>query len=228
MYCQSVVFASAQELVLCTEMADYYRCIISLSNSLIGALHHSPGLTSSLQSHSGILLAVASKLKHELLFKECLVHISGIWCVDALQPVQGPTDPVLHKIVNNACNDIYQKIENFEANYLAFGVNYLSHQWFAYTQKLADITLKTIDDKTDEVVLPAYYRALAHAVDMDELPKDLMRLLEPLLKNNLQFSKAGPEAFQSGGSLFSRFLCADIEHDELPWNVGNSKRKRED
>jgi hypothetical protein len=222
MYCQPIVFACPEQLVLCTEMADYYRCLKCLSSALADALIRTPNMSYWVQRQSCTLLQVAHKLKHKLLFKECLVHVTGPWDIENLPRAKDLTDPVLIKIALRARDDIYQKIGRFEANLLHLAVKDYPYNWDKSSKKIRSMAMSTLHPGKCEIVLPAYYRALADAADKQDIPKDILRFLEPLTKNNLKFGNLDPGSFQAQGCYYDCFLCADIEDEDLPWIAGNS------
>jgi hypothetical protein len=219
MYNQPIIISSANHLELCTEMADYYRCIPCLSVALDGSFLRSPKLTSSLQETCVQLLPVATKLQNKYLFKECLIHVVGPWDSPRSQYLD---DPVLIQIAQKTRDEILLKITACRIeifNQLVSKVNpTIQAQSTNFANPASEASWR--DHGSNKVILPQYFRAVYENA-VDALPDSLETYLSGLLKNNLIFDRSG---FQSGdirGCYAACFLCADISDEHLPWSIKN-------
>jgi hypothetical protein len=151
MYNQPILISSAHHLKLCTEMADYYRCIPCLSTALDGSLLASPKLTASLQRDCCKLLPVAKKLQNKILFKECLVHVVGPWNSPQSQSLE---DPVLVRIASRARDEILIKIAEFQIDVLNRMEGEASREMSYYGGLLLQPTSSGKESGTNRVVFP--------------------------------------------------------------------------
>jgi hypothetical protein len=62
-----------------TELGDYYRGLPILSRTLNGAFVSSPGLVDCIRRHHYSTLPLAVKLRHTVLFRECIVWLVSSW-----------------------------------------------------------------------------------------------------------------------------------------------------
>jgi hypothetical protein len=216
MYNQAIVISSADHLKICTQMADYYRCIPCLSVSLDGSLLSSPGLTSSLPRDCCELLTVATKLKNKLLFKECLIHVVGPWSSPRSQSLE---DPLLIQIAQATREEILLKIGEFQIELLNVMASLTPQTMNLYASRTFNPASNAKDNDTKKVILPQYYRAIYNASTIGELPYSLVPHLSGLMANNLSFDKTGFLSGQVKGIYVASFLCADIRDEELPWST---------
>jgi hypothetical protein len=221
MYNQPIVISSADHLKICTEMADYYRCIPCLSVALDGSLLASPGLTGPLQRDCCELLPVAQKLQNKILFKECLIHVVGPWSSPRSRNLK---DPVLIQIAQRAREDILMKIGEFQTNLLDQMAGGDSRNMSTYGSHLLLPAVRAKDFRTKKVRLPEYYRAIYNAALNNHLPAELASYLSGLMANNLSLDKSGFLPGQNNTIYAACFLCDDIRDEDLPWSTEETEQ----
>lgn len=120
---------TADELKRLTRLADYYCTLPVVSGTLTGALFRSSMFESSgsrydaavdckCHDDSVSLLLLARKLRHGLLFRECLIHTVGRW--DSLPDIekrQIEEDPKLYTLVQTNLKSCMSFLPRLKAHY---------------------------------------------------------------------------------------------------------------
>ncbi|TVY78166.1 hypothetical protein LSUE1_G004190 [Lachnellula suecica] len=103
-------------LIVLTRQADYYCALPAVSNSLGNAILNSKGFQGhTLWNHCPELLPIAIKLRHGLLFKDCITLCLGPWN----EPFRHKFDDLkLRKLAQNLHNQIAAKIGDFHQDIL--------------------------------------------------------------------------------------------------------------
>ncbi|CAG8980149.1 hypothetical protein HYALB_00013504 [Hymenoscyphus albidus] len=74
---KGIIIESAAHLAVCTQLADYYRCLPILSQAVSSSLMDSTAFVESIADECCNLLETAARFRNKLLFKECLIHLTG-------------------------------------------------------------------------------------------------------------------------------------------------------
>lgn len=77
MYDMLMAVGTSGQLALATKHAERYKCLPIFSSAVTAALPNSPKLLSSIPTDCASLLEIARKLRIGVLFKECLLHLTG-------------------------------------------------------------------------------------------------------------------------------------------------------
>jgi hypothetical protein len=193
------------------QMADYYCALPALSASLSGALFHSPKFRSTIGDFSTKLLGLATKLRHEVLFRECLIHVLGPWKKPRYKAISNPNlYNIAQAAYNKMCADFVSCQQ--EASHILFEgpLNEVSQ----VTRKTREILKLT--NQGDGFWMPAYYAALQGSLDILRYGKNFPAL-ESLLSNNLVLDPFG----ETGVGKYTDFFLCGIDV-ELPWDKTES------
>ncbi|TGO15335.1 hypothetical protein BTUL_0041g00190 [Botrytis tulipae] len=218
---------TADELKRLTCLADYYCALPVVSGTLTGALFRSSMFEASAPEYgapvdcechdeSVSLLLVARKLRHGLLFRECLIHTVGRW--DSLSDIekrQIEEDPKLYTLVQIKLKVLYELLAKTQGKLL----------WTVFQGKFN--VLKTAVGRSYPTPSiggsVSMYKALSEERSFYDLIKKvetmgLAHLMFSLLKNNLALGCSRQDPGKVGGIFEKTFLCTEIEDNELPWD----------
>jgi hypothetical protein len=92
-----------------TLLADYYCALPILSRTLTRAFPLSPTFVDDIKDYAERILPIAAKLRHAVLFRECIVFLAGDWLEGPNQAIE-VADHKLSKIARNASHGIAAKI----------------------------------------------------------------------------------------------------------------------
>jgi hypothetical protein len=199
-----------EELILMTDLADYYRALPALSKSLYRALYENTefGVAGRKPELILKLLDASCKLRFPALFRECVVLLAGKW--DNEQADLSGCDRNIQKLIIAARHGISNKIAKAHEEILR-----LSSEYPNLSKEIRRVKLET--------GLPEYYRDLHRGYvrydeDCDYGDKTglVECILQPLLENNLKFDGRDELAGSDCGFLVY-FLCATIDDEDLPW-----------
>jgi hypothetical protein len=209
-YNESYQLENTDQLCLMTKLADYYFALPALSKSLMWPLMAS---NINIASEAFDLIEAAAKLRHSPLYKDCIIYLAGRWIEndcptgDELYQLNGPS----HLVALSKRNEIYRSIAN--AQQLIFQLE----------QKSPCIqTIKGTLKLQDGFFLPGYYHRLSDAsyearrpgTNREQYRSCLHSAISPLVKDHLFFK----QHYGPGDDLYENyFLCAYVDHDDLPW-----------
>jgi hypothetical protein len=208
------------ELTSLTSLADYYCALPIVSRTLDSAFYISPNFDRILLYDPCEVFTAAAKLRNAMLFRDSLIFVTGPWSDPAYKTL---SDPKLKKIARRARAEVAAKVGEAEGTitsrrlYEATAVNgggYIEKAYFWVAVNNAHFA------HTDETCLPSIYRDL-YAFDLKEENKLInffVPILRELLENKLVLGERGSKLL-SHGILIDYFLCAEIEDEDLPWDV---------
>lgn len=190
------------------QMAEDYCALPALSASLSGALFHSPKFRSNIGHFSTKLLGLAIKLRHEVLFRECLVHVLGPWKKPRYKAIFNPN---LYNIAQAAYNKMCADLVSCQQE-----ISHIICEWPPNEVTRQTWEILKLTDQGDGISMPAYYAALQKSLDILCYGKSFPTL-ERLLSNNLVLDPFGETGVDNYTDFF---LCGtDVE---LPWNQTES------
>ncbi|ESZ92598.1 hypothetical protein SBOR_7015 [Sclerotinia borealis F-4128] len=224
---KSYTIQDTDQLSRLTRLADYYCALPVVSGTLTGALLRSPMFTilksgkkdagCECQKEARTLLVLTRKLRHQLLFKECLIHTVTSWDNDTTPP-EDPIkqDKELHNLVMLKLGALYASIAKAQQGILAAA--------FRDCDVTCGLSIGDADfDLNDVTHSVRFFRKFNCTVsDPEHYPNfddaNTTNTIISLLKNNLTLDWTGDEPGEEG--IYKRsFLCTDIEDDEYPWDL---------
>lgn len=230
--------SSFQELVSITRLAEQFSALPSLSSSLYVALWHSPVLVSEIRKYRREMLLLAMKLKHRLLFREALIHVVSTWKgYDRMFEGKYRLICTVTKAYNGVCEKV------LKVNQEVFAV-LAREQDGAYARMKEDVyaVLQGMDRSESLMGNRLLYERLRvqvaekrdfagylpdpHKVQKAEVQETLKGLrdsLRVLLSSKLALERTFGGMMGAEGELEEdlkmSFLCADIEDEDLPWDL---------
>jgi len=209
-YGESYRLEDTDQLRLMTKLADYYFALPALSKSLMRPLMAS---NINIASEAFYLIEVATKLRHSPLYRDCIIYLAGRWTEkdcstgDEIHQLGDPG----YEVALRKRNEIYRSIA--DAQQLIFHIE----------QKSPCIqTIKGTLKLQDGFFLPGYYHRLSDAsydahrpgTNREHYRLCLHSAISPLVKDHLFFK----QHYGPGDDLYENyFLCAYVDHDDLPW-----------
>ncbi|CAG8962363.1 hypothetical protein HYFRA_00014160 [Hymenoscyphus fraxineus] len=216
MYNSPIVIYSFDHLIKVTALADYYRCLPTLSVAVSASLCSSPScLTINLPENSLELLDVAAKLRNKVLFKECLIYLVGSFHETKYRSIQNKT---LRCLAEQAHRSLKLKIAelHFKTLDMLADSDPRVHDFYNDLGAFSMALTWTTKDHMRRAQLPRLYKALLEKLECEGGPTWYCLILESALKSNLRLNTSA----QAGvGKFEDTFLCAEISDDMLPWDV---------
>lgn len=196
MYQKPYEITSTEHLQEITTLADFYRCLPVVSNSLYSAFFRSPKFLANVKEDREILLELSCKLRHRELFNDCLVLISGYWPPDESAFTINIEDTRLLTLAENVRNRVgtvlarnIQKIL-IDTKYTGQGGDYL---------KAAVCST--------EGSLVKYHVRLQVRLFRSDITKDIT-------KSNLKLYDTS--AVAGKGKYIHNFLCVELKEEDIP------------
>jgi hypothetical protein len=213
-YLRPYKIESCAELTCLTSLADYYCALPILSRTLDSALYISFDFVESIWCNPCEVFVAAAKLRNALLFRDCLICLTGPW---SEPEYEGLLDPRLKKIARRSYAEIGVKVAHAERKItehrLQEVVNGKRHVDKAYTSvALNNAPFREIEG----IYLPSIYRDLSKS-DSKERNFSFIPILRELLENKLVLGGRGNQLLGCG-DLYDYFLCAEIKDEDLPWD----------
>ncbi|KAH7355137.1 hypothetical protein BKA65DRAFT_581836, partial [Rhexocercosporidium sp. MPI-PUGE-AT-0058] len=217
MYNQPYKFRFFEEIKVLTRIADFYCALPIVSGTLTSALMKSRIFEADALSFSDAcgdleLIIVAKKLRNAELFRGCFVHEVGKYQYKVNPET---SDPEIQALILREYNGICQKIMRAQRSSLQILV----------TQEMAN----ALWSDTEPTLSAQFFRTLKCQVDVyatrfrgvpcarDPYLEELKEALQDLMVNNLRLDHSGFGSGENGDDNY--FLCANIEDDEMPWDV---------
>jgi hypothetical protein len=217
MFNQEYSITDSDELNSMTVLADCYRALPALSNSITSSFYSSPGFIDFIGKDPCSLLVSAYKLRHKLLFRECFIYVLGPWSNPRYK--QLPEDQhVLIKMATDRYTEVEAKISQLFRKILEFAVGAHSNYDDRSSAQSIFGCAKNCLGGNQQVMYPSFIRlCLYHLYNNQEI-------FAPLLESYLVLNKsAAAGEITEGGDFRDFFLCFDIKYHELPWDI--SKRE---
>ncbi|KAF7872695.1 uncharacterized protein EAF02_008766 [Botrytis sinoallii] len=214
---------TADELKRPTRLADYYCALPVVSATLTEALFKSSMFDAigtsyfsrACECHDDCvsLLVLARKLRHGVLFRECLIYTVGKW--DSLPDPEKDIikeDQELYKLVQAKLSVLYELLAKTQGALL-----------WAICEKTIDLN-KIVECNHSKGSIGAticMYEAISDEPSLQDLftgGGELGELILSLLKKN--HHALGCTYEHSGHGIFENtYLCTEIEDDEFPWDL---------
>ncbi|ATZ50441.1 hypothetical protein BCIN_05g07930 [Botrytis cinerea B05.10] len=193
-----------EQLVELTKLADYYRCLPAASNNLYACFYMSPNF----DIHKAYdLIESAYKLRHPLLFRDCVIYIAGTMRQTPKFPLKNK-DPNIQQALKQALMTVRNKI--FENLLIAYeSVHSTACQYDEPLFKAMKEASMNVLEK-GKFFHPEFFRTL---VDQEE---EFLDDLETVLSGNLQLDSS---AMAGIGRYDDHFFCASLSDEELPWDT---------
>ncbi|KAK0115490.1 hypothetical protein ONS96_013945 [Cadophora gregata f. sp. sojae] len=251
-YVNPYCISSCSELSILTRLADFYCALPIVSRTLNMAFLSSPDLINDLPNHRCEAIELATKLRNKILFREALVWIVGPWSMPMYHTLEDTKlRKIAHKVYADIALkivDINHKllaVISHEVNVVKMEIED-SPVKRAMDQAMDQAITRT--NRRGDFYMPRYFRELDKALrayciyPLEELLEDAMN---GLLRNNLLLNKgtlksgkATPvipeeenniddeeipeEVRPETRSMEDHFLCAEIEDEDLPWDVNET------
>lgn len=206
MYRKNYKLGSHEDLTELVRLADFYCALPAVSYSLHSALNMNPDFVAEIPDHATQLLSAAYKLRHSVLFRECLVHVIGLReSMDLnLAYEEEKLSNTVEVCYGRLCSDlvkVQKGLMKLESS-IPHGPSHIQ-KGMAVTLYVAKISLS----KHYRNALPKF---------SDHIRELVSPILKPILKNNLTLDSSGDGAGE--GIFADRFLCARITDEEMPWD----------
>lgn len=231
MYHRPYVLEGFQMLETLVDLADFYCALPIVSATITTPLLGSPIFSAHNEYQDNVweiqapvMLVMAKKLRHPVLFREAFVHVVSNWQgnvlgeyyvfnkeSDARSPF--PDDKDLLRLVYQGYSQVCSKL--LKVNQQALRVLTVKDRCF---EKVVRDMGEEINSDTNPTTEASYFRRLMDylkAAEGDAADSHLMKTLEDLLQNNLVLDRSG---FGAGQGPFEGFLCAEISDEEMPWD----------
>jgi hypothetical protein len=208
----------ATELNIMTQMADYYCALPTLSNSVSATFFNSPGLMKTLRTDPCQSLISAYKLRHALLFRDCLIHVLGPWSKPQFQELKSHRDPsslILFNFVDTIHISFSNKISQLQQSIFQLSTGFFPgfdrNNNYKAAKNMLDCTQYSVD-VNHNLLLPKWF---CQCLDRNPGTEVVRKLLAPFTTNNLVLDKT---AVAGKGCYEDSFLCFEISDAELPWD----------
>lgn len=230
MYNRPYTIDSGADLKILLRQADFYCALPIVSATLTGALIEgnlfknlwwpldrsgkdqdlNEGRFIGIMEH---MLYAAIQLRHRVLFRECFIHIIGLWKQHSQVCDAITADPVLLAMIDRAHSALDIKIS--WATQLMLHHTLSSHTGPRKARYPLDITPPT---QTAE-----YWKSVLSEISSEEsdsmfapVGSLLLGAVSSLLTNNLVLDQT---RFGPGEGNYKReFLCAEIADEDMPWD----------
>ncbi|KAF7943896.1 uncharacterized protein EAE97_005966 [Botrytis byssoidea] len=197
MYQKPYEITSTEHLQEITTLADFYRCLPVVSNSLYSAFFRSPKFLASVYDCREVLLELAFKLRHRELFNDCLVLISGYWPPNQLPFKTKIEDKRLARLAENAHNQVGTTLARSIQNVLMK----------KSPQEAGRFLNASVSGTKDSLV--QYHVRLQKFLYLSDI-------LEDITKNNL---KLNTSAVAGEGEYIHNFLHIELKEEDIPWDT---------
>ncbi|KAK0104413.1 hypothetical protein ONS95_004706 [Cadophora gregata] len=194
------------------ELADYYLCLPILSQSINNALLNESSDKSFISHNPCQVMALASKIRHKLLFTEALIFVAGLVEWSSIPEFERMEDKRIKKAARTAHNALMAKIFHIQQVLADAVVN-------GFSSEKKQNKLRTCMSDNISSSLPQYYRNILSAGPWDSPDHEIDSKLEDILENKLPFPpklNAGDDGYEEN------FFCVEIADEDLPWDVEES------
>jgi len=213
MFNQEYSITDSDELNRMTVLADCYRALPILSNTITGTFYSSPGLINAVSTNPCSVLVSAYKLRHKLLFRESFIHVLGPWSNPRYK--QLPEDQQdLMKMATDRYMEMDAKICQLLKDILQLAASE-SQEALSVLERV----YSSACGETGRLMYPSFIQSCTR------LPTAKDTVI-PLLKNHLILNKSavpGRTDNTPNGDFRDFFLCFDIKDHELPWDISQKE-----
>jgi hypothetical protein len=139
-------------LIRMTALAEYYRCLPAVANSITGPIFTTPSFIPSIPSNPCALLDAAYKLRHKALFRECFIHVMGPASAPRFNKVE---DRSLKLMAIHVHNKFQAKLLSVHQALLRIHAD--SKRYGTVAKDMAGLASES-RNSNGEVLLPCYFR----------------------------------------------------------------------
>jgi hypothetical protein len=225
---QQSIISDSLDLCALTSLADITCCLPVVKNSLFQSMFNNPSLNASIQTKPSELIHWALKLRHPLLFRECLIYLLGPFNSPRYLKLEDKrlvqfakgVDERFRARVFNVMRDLTEVALDKEMYPNGTGKESKDSLSFEKISRemLVRSTVMSVATQLKKVRYPAYFRKLySLEYQGDKLHAAVKRILEPILGNNLVLDGSGMQAGE--GRYSDYFLGFDIPDEAMPWNA---------
>jgi hypothetical protein len=197
-----------------TKLADYYCALPHLSRTIAASFCSSLVFIQQIRDHHAEILQIAAKLRHAVLFRECMVWLVSDW-INAERYIGRIKDRKLQKIAQNAFNTIAVKVSRAQHAMMA-EIRQSPEGGSQAVQCLKDVKDRVHDERFNFwiVSLPGVLNCVKTE---GFLPPTFRDLLGELMKNRSVLVRT--DCTPGTDTLSNRFLCAVVDDEDLPWDI---------
>jgi hypothetical protein len=197
-----------------TKLADYYCALPHLSRTIAASFCSSLVFIQQIRDHHAEILQIAAKLRHAVLFRECIVWLVSDW-INAERYIGRIKDRKLQKIAQNAFNKIAVKVSRAQHAMMA-EIRQSPEGGSQAVQCLKDVKDRVHDERFNVwiVSLPGVLNCVKTE---GFLPPTFRDLLGELMKNRSVLVRT--DCTPGTDTLSNRFLCAVVDDEDLPWDI---------
>jgi hypothetical protein len=197
-----------------TKLADYYCALQHLCRTIAASFCSSLVFIQQIRDHHAEILQIAAKLRHAVLFRECIVWLVSDW-INAERYIGRIKDRKLQKIAQNAFNTIAVKVSRAQHAMMA-EIRQSPEGGSQAVQCLKDVKDKVHDERFNVwiVSLPGVLNCVKTE---GFLPPTFRDLLGELMKNRAVLVRT--DCTPGTDTLSNRFLCAVVDDEDLPWDI---------
>jgi hypothetical protein len=213
---------NAKVLTSLAEIADYYRALPIVSRTLSYALHDSQAFIRSIKCDPRRVFEAAAKLRHKVLFKDALVWVVGNWRYPAFKEL---SDRKLRQVARCAYGEIATKVASSSSS-IFIGFTAVDDEIWpeSFRNSICEPqeTWRVIREYlayTEQINFPSFFHRI---FEREDLPLDVSMSdlnIPGLLRNNLVLDRSPRSPGESDGEDEEYFLCAEIEDEDLPWDL---------
>ncbi|KAK0115517.1 hypothetical protein ONS95_000205 [Cadophora gregata] len=203
MYREPFMIASVNELQQLTKIADYYDALAALSHSILQPLVED---RLDIEGDAVLLVHIALKLRHKILFREAVLFLAGNWDDTAFESYIELLEPKVQKVVKAEREAIGLKV----AQAFEFLTSIRSQVWIV-SQQLSRL------EQDSEATVPNVFSEIYHYFEeVDEDAFAVKEKLEQLMANNVALHVGSGSAGEK--SHRNHFLCSRVPDEDLPWD----------
>jgi hypothetical protein len=139
-------------LIRMTTLAEYYRCLPAIANSITGPIFTTPSFIPSISINPCALLDAAYKLRHKALFRECFIHVLGPASAPRFMKLE---DKTLKLMAIRVHNKFQAKLLSVHQGLLQIHAD--SKRYGSVAKDMAGLASESTNNN-GEVLLPIYFR----------------------------------------------------------------------
>ena len=234
MYAKPYVLTSASHLGNITRLADFICALPVVSRTLLEVLTRSKDFLLRFSVDWMSVLPLAQKLRHHLLFKECMICFASDWDQDSMRTraqvlfnkwmlpkiscTLSENTPTAHVRLLRLAETIRGRMDwkILKAHYLVSENMFYSE---VFRQRACEIGRRETDYRlaNSPSTSTRIFRTIrADSLLLDQADDQLKEAIDTALQNNRILDIiAGADQYE----LDDRFYCADIDDKELPWDL---------
>jgi hypothetical protein len=224
MFNQEYSITDSDELKSMTVLADCYRALPILSNTITGTFYSSPGLINSIRTNPCSVLVSAYKLRHKLLFRESFIHVLGPWSNPRYKQLPEEQQDLI-KMATDRYTEMEAKIFQLLKDILELAAREppsYNNASGGFPQAASSVLCRVSSSycgKTGRLMYPSFLQNCVYLPTVKDK-------VTPLLKNHLILNKSavpGQTDYKQNNDFRDFFLCFDIKDHELPWDISKKE-----